>query len=86
VLLYWISISLGLLQLTAVSVHEDGFELTLTASYALRHNETNRGPPIRGSRVLSDLTQRRRHIDSESDESDERESFGEFYSFIYPSR
>ena len=65
--------------MTAVSVSEDGFELTLTASYALRGiQDPYKVPPMTGSKVLSDLTHRRRRTDSpSSEESDERNSYGE---------
>jgi len=59
-------------------VAEDGFELSLTASFALRGvRDPYQVPPMTGSKVLSDLTQRRRNIDSDSStDSDERDSIG----------
>ena len=53
--------------------------MTLTASYALRGiQDPYKVPPMTGSKVLSDLTHRRRRTDSpSSEESDERDSYGE---------
>lgn len=77
--IYNYDILVHVLQLTAVSVAEDGFELSLTASFALRGvRDPYQVPPMTGSKVLSDLTQRRRNIDSDSStDSDERDSIGQ---------
>lgn len=68
-------------QLTSVAVHEDGFELTLTASYSMKDQRDPFQPsPITGSRVLSDLTHRRRHMDSESSEDSDVDEDKDSYS------
>lgn len=61
-------------KLLSAAVQEDGYEFTLTVNFALRGvRDTYVGPPLSGSRVLSDLTDRHptRYDDEEASEDDD---------------